>query len=95
MEIPDDHNSLSLFNTMIRYSLGVLALISLLAHASFAASPDSKRLICCGAEEVDVVDVANPLKQLWSWRASDSDSIPESFGSKFRSTDDCNPTRVI
>lgn len=45
-------------------------------------------LICCGGEEVFIIDPANPTIKKWSWRAADSPSIPEEFHTKFRSTDE-------
>lgn len=56
-----------------------------------ADEPSLERLVCCGAAEVFVIDVADPQAKLWSWTASDSASIAEDFWPKFRSTDDCKP----
>lgn len=56
-----------------------------------AQESSTQRLVCCGADEVFVIDTANPHTKLWSWRVSDSPSIPQNFRPKFRSTDDCKP----
>ena len=48
-------------------------------------------LICCGGEEVFIIDPTQPNCKKWSWTAVDSPSIPEAFHKKFRSTDECKP----
>ena len=48
-------------------------------------------IICCGGDEVFVVDPLKPSVKKWSWRAGDSPSIPDDFRAKFRATDDCKP----
>jgi hypothetical protein len=48
-------------------------------------------LIACGGEEVFVIDPDKPDIKKWSWRAKQSPQIPEDFGVRFRSTDDCKP----
>ena len=48
-------------------------------------------LVCCGGEEVFLIDPANPGLKKWTWKASDSPSIPQDWHRKFRSTDDCKP----
>jgi hypothetical protein len=50
-------------------------------------------IICCGGEEVFVIDPSNPSAKKWTWQADDAPSIPASFRAKFRSTDDCKPYR--
>jgi Family of unknown function (DUF6528) len=51
-------------------------------------------IICCGAEEVFIVDIddknTNDIKK-WTWRASDSPEIPKDVHSSFRTTDECKP----
>lgn len=80
--------------TFINVAYSVFAMVlatSCLAERLRADEPNQERLVCCGAAEVFVFDVADPQAKLWSWTASDSPSIPESFHSKFLSTDDCKP----
>tara|TARA_R110002111_G_scaffold48490_1_gene86088 strand:+ start:58 stop:339 length:282 start_codon:yes stop_codon:yes gene_type:complete len=64
----------------------VIVALTVFATPSFANEPESEKLICCGAAQVFIVDASDPTKQLWSWNASDSPSIPEDFRVKFRST---------
>ena len=65
-----------------------LVIVLGIARYSHAETP---LLICCGADEVFIIDPAQPHVKKWSWRAADSPAIPESFRNKFRSTDDCKP----
>ena len=48
-------------------------------------------LICCGTNEVFIINPGAPSKKKWTWCAEDSPSIPKDFQAKFRSTDDCKP----
>lgn len=56
-----------------------------------AQAAQAEALICCGADEVFLIDPARPAKKVWSWRASDSPRIPNAFHRQFHSTDDCKP----
>lgn len=53
------------------------------------------RLICCGAEEVFVIEIDQdndaPPQLIWSWKADDSPEIPEAGKRSFASTDECKP----
>lgn len=53
------------------------------------------RLICCGAEEVFILDLTSPRDgirdPIWSWKAEDSPEIPEAGKKSFASTDECKP----
>ncbi|MEL6110211.1 MAG: DUF6528 family protein [Planctomycetota bacterium] len=55
----------------------------------------SDRLICCGAEEVFVIEIDSGDSQsprvVWKWKAEDSPEIPESGRRSFASTDECKP----
>ena len=61
------------------------------ANRQIVIAAPTANLICCGADEVFIIDPADPGRKIWSWRAKDSASIPESFRAKFRSTDECKP----
>lgn len=68
---------------------GVCLFIPLgIACCAYAIADD---IICCGGDEVFVIDSLNPSVKKWSWRAENSPSIPEDYREKFRSTDDCKP----
>lgn len=59
------------------------------------ASTFADQLVCCGRDEVFIIDAAmnqsTPIKKLWSWKATEREDLPESFRSLFRTTDDCKP----
>lgn len=67
-------------------------LLSLLLGPGPDAGP---ALICCGAEEVFVLSLAdnkqNVGDRLWRWKASDSPEIPADARPWFRTTDECKP----
>ncbi len=65
--------------------------ISCFASPTIATPPQPDGLICCDGKRVFIVDAADPNKELWSWNAADSPSIPEDFHVRFRSNDDCKP----
>ncbi|MEO1527412.1 MAG: DUF6528 family protein, partial [Planctomycetota bacterium] len=71
-----------------------------LAAASFHIGTEAtvsaqERLICCGAEEVFVIEIDHNESQtadvVWSWKAEDSPEIPETGRRSFASTDECKP----
>ena len=52
----------------------------------------AERLILCGQEEVFIIDTATETPHtIWSWKASECPSLPDSMADKFRSTDECKP----
>jgi hypothetical protein len=60
----------------------------------------AERLVVCGWDEVFVIDAndaerapeSGEIKKLWSWRATESEGLPEGLRKKFGSTDECKPT---
>jgi hypothetical protein len=82
----------TILNTMPRL-LSTLAL--LLGFCLSYASALADKLVCCGREEVFIIDAETnqslPIKKLWSWKAAERKDLPESFRSLFRTTDDCKP----
>jgi hypothetical protein len=68
-------------------------LFTFLLFCGFDSALAGDDLICCGGEEVSIVDPANPEVVKWSWRAADSPTIPKDFRMKFRATDECKPYR--
>ena len=48
-------------------------------------------LICCGAQEVFIIGSEKDNARKWTWRASDSPSIPKKAHAWFRTTDECKP----
>lgn len=63
----------------------VVALLLLLL--ALLPSGDADRIVCCGQEEVFIVDVSRPdaPRKVWSWTAA------EERRTLFRSTDECKP----
>jgi len=61
-----------------------------------AATVRSEPLVLCGMDEVFVIDSSTPadgnVAKLWSWRARDCESLPESLRGRFGTTDECKPT---
>jgi hypothetical protein len=59
--------------------------------------PDSEpqTLIVCGWDEVYVLDMADKAlstpPKIWSWKAKDCNTLPETHRGLFGSTDDCKP----
>ena len=70
----------------------LLYTISLIPFVLSATVLYGENLILCGQEEVFIIDCAsNPSQKIWSWKASECPSLPDSMISKFRSTDECKP----
>jgi hypothetical protein len=53
------------------------------------ASPRSGELIVCGGDEVFIVDVQQPGRKVWTWRASGHPELPKAMQGKFHTTADC------
>lgn len=66
---------------------------TLLLSLALLAAPllNATDLILCGTTDVTVINRDHPTKSKWTWTATDSPSIPESFRGRFRSTDECKP----
>lgn len=75
----------------------LLAVASCFSASCFSAGSAfaSDRLICCGAEEVFIIDLGQETNEspetVWSWKAEDSPEIPETGKRSFASTDECKP----
>jgi hypothetical protein len=63
-----------------------LFLLSLLLAGAALAAPND--LIVCGWDEVYILNVETGAKS-FSWKAADHPELPESYKTKFRTTDDC------
>lgn len=77
--------------------MNVRALAGLLLLAGCAApARDSDRpveIICCGADEVAILEITAPgkIRKVWAWKAPGTPELPADLRPAFRSTDDCKP----
>lgn len=56
-----------------------------------ARSASAQTLIACGWDEVFAIDVDEPSRKVWSWKAADRPELPEAYRDLFRTTDECKP----
>jgi hypothetical protein len=66
------------------------------ALASCALAPlayGQAGLVCCGQEEVFILDASDPgaPRKVWSWRAAHRPDLPAALQSQFRTVADCRP----
>ena len=78
-------------NDLPRILFGWAACLAIALGGAGCECASADDIVCCGGDEVFIINTANPLVKKWSWRAGDSPSIPDGFRAKFRSTDDCKP----
>ena len=55
----------------------------------------TSELVVCGWDEVFILGLSGPtdstVTKIWSWRAADSQILPDSMKTRFASTDECKP----
>lgn len=51
----------------------------------------AQELLVCGWDEVYALDVGQAPRKTWSWKAAERPELPESYRTKFRTTDECKP----
>ena len=61
----------------------------LLAALSACSTP--REIICCGGDEVYILEISDKARKVWSWKAGERPEIPENIRRTFRSTDECKP----
>lgn len=71
---------------MIRLIIVFTVLLGLSCISKF----QQNELIVCGGKEVFIIDVEDSQKEkIWSWKAAESDGIPQKYKGSFNSTDEC------